>query len=238
MHKSDRLFQLTNLLRAHRPITAKNLAEKLAVSERTIYRYMDDLSLSGIPVYGEAGIGYRLSEGFELPPLQLTQLELEALIVSVDMLSSWTGPELGKASRALLSKIEAGLSNPTKLGVQKNIRVPGEHLRAIDFKHWDQLHKAINSQQWVHISYNSLANKASNRLIFPLGLFYWGGKWTLACWCSLKEQYRDFSVDRIGSIASAVAPTVIPDTVNLTNCINYQRNQSLQYATDTMVSGG
>ncbi|WP_444939344.1 helix-turn-helix transcriptional regulator [Microbulbifer sp. JMSA002] len=75
MRKSDRLFQLANILRAHQPITAKELAEKLSVSERTIYRYMDDLSVSGIPVYGETGVGYRLSNGFELPPLQLTQEE-------------------------------------------------------------------------------------------------------------------------------------------------------------------
>ena len=155
MRKSDRLFQLTNLLRAHQPVTAKELAEKLSVSERTIYRYMDDLSLSGVPVYGEAGIGYSLSEGFELPPLQLTQQELEALIVGVNMLSSWTGKELRNASHSLLSKIEASLPNPDKLGVQRTVRVPGEHLRAIDFKHWDQLHKAINSHEWIEISYNT-----------------------------------------------------------------------------------
>ncbi|MGI9277564.1 MAG: helix-turn-helix transcriptional regulator, partial [Endozoicomonas sp.] len=123
------------------------------------------------------------------------------------------------------------------LGVQRTIRVPGEHLRAIDFKHWDQLHKAINSKKWIHISYISLSNTASSRIIFPLGLFYWGAKWTLGCWCSLKEEYRDFRVDRIESIDSAIPSTDIPTTVNLLDYIEFQKNRSLQYTTDTTVSG-
>jgi len=73
MRKADRLFQLTNLIRARQPVTAHQLAEELGVSVRSIYRYIDDLSVSGIPVYGIAGEGYRLYEGFELPPLNLTE---------------------------------------------------------------------------------------------------------------------------------------------------------------------
>ncbi|TVP47432.1 MAG: HTH domain-containing protein [Halomonas sp.] len=88
MRKSDRLFQLTNILRRHQPITAKQLAVKLMVSEKAIYRYVDDRSLPGIPVYGEPGDGYRLSEGFELPPLQLTPGELKALITGVSFTAS------------------------------------------------------------------------------------------------------------------------------------------------------
>jgi predicted DNA-binding transcriptional regulator YafY len=87
VRKSDRLFQLTNLLRAHQPLTARELATRLCVSERTIYRYIDDLSLAGIPVYGEAGLGYRLSEGFEMAPLQLSATELEALITGVNLVA-------------------------------------------------------------------------------------------------------------------------------------------------------
>lgn len=239
MRKSDRLFQLTNILRAHQPITARELAEKISVSERTIYRYMDDLSTSGIPVYGEAGIGYRLSEGFELPPLQLTQQELEALIVGVNMISSWTGPTLSKASGSLLSKIEAALPRNSidQSGVKRYIRSPGEHLRSIDFTNWDQLHEAIKTEQWVYISYKSLSNKKSTRVIFPLGLFYWGGKWTLGSWCNLKKEYRDFRVDCIGDIETSVAHDALPITVSLSDYIEYQKNKSLLYATDTMLSG-
>jgi biotin operon repressor len=114
VRKSDRLFQLTNLLRAHQPLTARELATRLCVSERTIYRYIDDLSLAGIPVYGEAGLGYRLSEGFEMAPLQLSAAELEALITGVNLVAVLTGKGMADPARSLLAKIEAAL--PAKDG--------------------------------------------------------------------------------------------------------------------------
>ena len=228
MHKSDRLFQLTNILRAHQPITARELSEKLSVSERTIYRYIDNLSISGIPVYGEAGIGYRLSEGFNLPPLQLTQEELEALIVGVNMTASWTGPKLGKASNSLLNKIEAALPEGfvSQSGLQRQIRTPGEHLRAIDFTNWDELHEAIKIKQWLRISYQSLSNQKTTRIVFPLGLFYWGGKWTLGSWCNLRKEYRDFRVDCIERIEEVTAPNSLSRTVTLSDYLESQKNKS------------
>ncbi|WP_444890133.1 helix-turn-helix transcriptional regulator [Microbulbifer sp. DLAB2-AA] len=237
MRKSDRLFQLANILRAHQPITAKELAEKLSVSERTIYRYMDDLSVSGIPAYGEAGVGYRLSNGFELPPLQLTQEEFEALIISLNLLSSWTGAELKQSSLSLLSKIEAGLPDLGKYDLHKTVRVPGKHLRSVDFSLWDQLHKAISSKQWIYLSYTSLIGSRSKRIVYPLGLFYWGGKWTLGGWCGLKQDYRDFRIDRIESLDLEVPQRELPTNVSLSDYIEVQKSSSLQNTTDTMLSG-
>lgn len=239
MRKSDRLFQLTNILRAHQPITAKELSERLSVSERTIYRYIDDLSVSGVPVYGEAGVGYRLSEGFELPPLQLTKQELEALIVGVNMISSWTGPTLSKASHSLLSKIEAALPHAasTQSNCQRTVRVPGEHIRSIDFSHWDAIHQLIQKQRWAKIHYRSQSNTETTRLIFPLGLFFWGGKWTLGSWCKSRNAYRDFRLDRIDTLEHVISPVKLPDSVTLKNYIEYQKKQSTHNATDTMLSG-
>ncbi|MHA2936887.1 helix-turn-helix transcriptional regulator [Vibrio sp. RC27] len=225
MRKSDRLFQLTNILRAHQPITAKELSERLSVSERTIYRYIDDLSVSGVPVYGETGVGYRLSEGFELPPLQLTEHELEALILGVNMISSWTGPTLSKASHSLLSKIEASLPNSvsTQPSDQRVARVPGEHIRPMDFDYWDEIHQFIREKRWVQVRYKSLSGRSTNRTIFPLGFFFWGGKWTLGSWCSLRDEYRDFRLDHIESLRSACAPGQLPDSVSLKDYIEYQK---------------
>ncbi|WP_445359590.1 helix-turn-helix transcriptional regulator [Microbulbifer sp. ANSA005] len=240
MRKSDRLFQLTNILRAHQPITAKELSERLSVSERTIYRYMDDLSVSGVPVYGEAGIGYRLSKGFELPPLQLTEQELEALILGVNMTSSWTGPTLSKASHSLLSKIEAALPNKTlaQSGEQRSVRFPGEHIRSIDFDYWDKIHQLIHEKRWVQICYKSLSGKTTDRIIFPLGLFFWGGRWTLGSWCSLKSEYRDFRLDHIDTMKSANAPTQLPTNISLKNYIKYQKSQLTHKTPDTTLSVG
>ncbi|MGI9283623.1 MAG: helix-turn-helix transcriptional regulator [Endozoicomonas sp.] len=239
MRKSDRLFQLTNILRAHQPITAKELAEKLSVSERTVYRYIDDLSVSGIPVYGEAGIGYRLSEGFELPPLQLTEEELEALIVGVNMVASWTGPAFSKASSSLLNKIEAALAQDysDSSGNKRYIRIPGEHRQPIDFEHWEILHESVKSADWVNFSYQSLSEQTSSRTVFPLGLFYWGNKWTLGSWCSEKKAYRDFRIDRITSLKVVPSTTRLPDAVCQADYIHYQQNKSMQKATDTTLSG-
>ena len=104
MRKANRLFQVVNLIRVHQPITAARLAERLGVSVRTIYRYIDDLSLGDIPIYGEPGIGYSMHKDFELPPLTLSEDELEALTLSVSMLSRSTGYELSAAAKLLLSK--------------------------------------------------------------------------------------------------------------------------------------
>lgn len=109
MRKAERLFQLVNLIRAHQPITAEQLAQRIGVSVRSIYRYIDDLSLSGIPLYGEPGRGYALQADFELAPLTLSQDEIAALMLGVEMLSKSTGVALAAAARSLLSKIGAVL---------------------------------------------------------------------------------------------------------------------------------
>ncbi len=201
MRKSDRLFQLTNLLRAHQPLTARELAARLCVSERTIYRYMDDLSLAGIPVYGEAGLGYRLSQGFELAPLQLNAAELEALITGVNLVAVLTGKGMADPARALLAKIEAAL--PVRGGdeLPPVVRVPDYPRAHPAYARWDRLHEAIRAGCWLEMGYQDGAGRQTRRRLYPLGLFYWGGRWTLGAWCALRRDYRDFRVDRIDSLA-------------------------------------
>ena len=94
MRKANRLFQIVNLVRSYQPITAGRLAQELNVSVRTVYRYIDDLSASNIPLYGETGVGYRLHKGFELPPLTLTADEYDALMLGIEMLSVSTGKRI------------------------------------------------------------------------------------------------------------------------------------------------
>lgn len=94
--RADRLFQIVQILRGRRLTTAAHLAERLGVSERTVYRDIRDLSLSGVPVEGEAGSGYRLMSGFDLPPLMLTNKESEALMVAIRLLKTWGGESLSR----------------------------------------------------------------------------------------------------------------------------------------------
>ena len=223
LRKSDRLFQLTNILRAHQPITAKQLAARLSVSERTIYRYIDDLSLSGIPVYGEAGIGYRLSEGFELPPLQLSHEEMEALILGVNMVASRTGTGLAKTAYSLLNKIEASIPlSSTQAHTTLAAHVCKlEHNETLQ-KYWDAVHHAIKQQHWLNIQYHALSDETTKRSIYPLGLFYWEGKWTLASWCQLRSDYRNFRLDRIINLQKSNLDSLLPEHVNLSNYIAIQ----------------
>ncbi|MCY4044879.1 MAG: YafY family protein [Cellvibrionales bacterium] len=228
MRKSDRLFQLVNILRAHQPITAKDMAEKLNVSERSIYRYIDDLSVSGVPVYGEAGIGYQLMDGYELPPLQLNQKELEALVLAVNMVSSITGNEFSEVAGSLLSKIEAALPDIDKISDnnEQALRVPGKQIREQDYLLWDEINSAIRGNNWLLVQYKSLQGIESKRHIYPLGLFYWGAKWTVGSWCSLRKEYRDFRLDLIEKIDIYETGDKFPLGVCLDDYIQYQSKKS------------
>lgn len=102
--RADRLFQIVQILRGRRVTTAALLAERLEVSERTIYRDIRDLSLSGVPIEGEVGSGYRLMAGFDLPPLMLTHRESEALMVAIRLLKTWGGDSLSQALESAQEK--------------------------------------------------------------------------------------------------------------------------------------
>lgn len=237
MRKSDRLFQVVNLIRVHQPITAEELAGHIGVSVRTIYRYVDDLSVSGIPLYGVAGVGYALHEGFELPPLTLTQDELDALMLGVEMLSNSAGAELASSARTLLSKVAAALPFRNTEPSFSNIRALRVKPVTPDQRCLDDLHRAIQQARAVRFSYFSLSEEISDRTVFPLGLFYWGGKWTVGSWCSTKEAYRDFRVDRIASIAITQQPSPNNPALDLHT---YMKHQAMQWkaitTTDTTLS--
>src|SRR6266508_4584176 len=115
MRRADRLFQIVQFLRGRRLTTAAFLAGRLGVSLRTVYRDVRDLSLSGVPVEGEAGVGYRLRAGFDVPPLMFTLNEIEALAVGARMVEAWGGPVLADSARTAIEKIVAALPDDRRL---------------------------------------------------------------------------------------------------------------------------
>ncbi|MAC45676.1 helix-turn-helix transcriptional regulator [Oceanospirillum beijerinckii] len=202
MNKAERLFQLTNLLRGRRmAITAKTLAEKLEVSERTIYRDIQALELSGIPVEGEAGIGYRIRHNFELPPLMFDRTEIIALLLGSRMVQAWSDKELAGAAGRAIDKINAILPDDLKaLAEQQTLLVPDYFVQSNDADLSQQVRQAIEEKRQIQLSYNRADGQYSERVLDPLGMVYWGGKWTLIAWCHLRGDYREFRIDRMQQI--------------------------------------
>ncbi len=225
MRKADRLFQLVNLIRVRQPVTAAVLAAELGLSVRSIYRYIDDLSVAGIPVYGEAGIGYRLDPGFELPPLSLDAAEAEALQLAVEMLACSGGGHLQPAARSLLYKLQAAM--PLRVAPVRIARA----LRAVpvSLPCWQPLHAAIADRRSVQLRYRSLQGDSSQRSVFPLGLFHWGQHWTLGSWCALRQDYRDFRLDQIEAMDDA-ADVLLPARVTLEAYLQHQQRAWAQRA--------
>ena len=195
--RADRLFQIVQTLRGRRLTTALMLAERLGVSERTIYRDIRDLSLSGVPVEGEAGIGYRLGKHFDVPPLMFSAHEVEALIAGIRLLSTWSGDALAGAAASAQEKLIAALS-PERRHTAETTRIfaPDFGLRDEERATFDLMHAAMQQRRVLHLDYADQHGRRTQRDVQPLGLFFWGEVWLLAAWCEQRDDYRCFRLDR------------------------------------------
>ena len=201
MRRADRLFQLVQILRNRRLVTARQLAERLEVSERTIYRDIQDLSLSGVPVEGEAGVGYHLRYSLDIPPLMFNADELEALILGARMLQAWGGPTLGNSAQSVIDKIQAVIPDELKPGLdQSKLFVPRFGATSDVEKTLDTCRFAITQCRILRFDYRKADDTPSQRDVKPLGLFFWGKVWTMTSWCMLRDDFRNFRIDRIHDI--------------------------------------
>ena len=197
MRRADRLFQIVQHLRGRRLTTAAQLAEWLEVSERTVYRDIRDLSGSGVPVEGEAGVGYRILRGFEVPPLMFTLDEVQALVAGARIVESWGGPALAKASRSALEKIAMALPDARRNEIESSrLFAPSFHLDKAVGVTLETIREAIGKRRKLGLTYSDGAAKQTNRIIRPLALHFWGTAWTLAAWCETKADFRNFRIDR------------------------------------------
>ncbi|GIL01518.1 MAG: DNA-binding transcriptional regulator [Alphaproteobacteria bacterium] len=198
MRRADRLFQIVQYLRAGRLMTARTLGERLEVSERTIYRDIADLQASGVPIDGEAGIGYLMRAGYDLPPLMFTREEMTALVVGARIVRAWGGAQMALAAEEALVKIEAVLPEAER---RQAADVPvyafDYQMQEVDRRNLDRLNEAIAGRVLLDIDYEDVNGDATRRHIEPLSLFFWGKVWTLVAWCRLRQDFRMFRVDRI-----------------------------------------
>ena len=201
MRRADRLFQLVQILRSRRLTTAQQLAGRLEVSTRTVYRDIQDLCLSGIPIEGEAGVGYLLRQEVSVPPLMFNEAELEAIQVGMRMVQAWGGSELSSAAKQAMIKVESVLPDRLK-EYQSLMFAPDFYIDNDELKFLDVLRKASRLREYLLMDYRDAKDDCTQRELRPLAIYFWKGTWTLLAWCELRNDFRNFRVDRIVNIAN------------------------------------
>ncbi|WP_299404167.1 YafY family protein [uncultured Roseobacter sp.] len=198
MRRTDRLFDIIQILRDGKLHRAQDIAERLEVSTRTIYRDMDTLMASGVPVEGERGVGYMITEAITLPPLTLTVEELEALNLGVAIVAEAADTDLKSAALSLADKVDAVLPTQTiaEADAWKFAVYPFADA-ARGFSHMPTLRAAISAKQKLRLTYTSKEAQVTTRTIRPLHMEYWGRIWTLTAWCEMRDAFRVFRVDLI-----------------------------------------
>ena len=201
MRRADRLFQIVQLLQRRRLMTARSLATRLEVSVRTIFRDVRDLILSGVPIQGEAGVGYALSRRFELPPLMFTNEEIQALVLGTRVVESWGDPALARAAGSALAKVEVVLPDKLRRRLEETpLHAPGFHVSQAVRTKLASLRSSGDVRRKVRLEYTRADGAQSDRTVRPLGLFYWGATWSLTGWCELRDAFRSFRLDRIRAL--------------------------------------
>jgi predicted DNA-binding transcriptional regulator YafY len=199
MRRTDRLFDLIQILRDGRLHRASEMATRLQVSVRTIWRDVATLAASGLPVEGERGVGYILRAPITLPPMILNAVELEALRLGLRLAASVEDATLAAAARALAKKIASVTPAPTRDDPGELFAFPGPTDNRAP-AHLPVLRRAIRAQERVTITYIDPHGLESHRDIRPLALEKNARVSTLAAWCEARSDFRSFRVDRIVAV--------------------------------------
>lgn len=198
MRRADRLFQIVQYLRGGRLVTARSLADRLEVSERTIYRDIADLQSTGVPIDGAAGVGYLMRGGYDLPPLMFSRDEIVALVAGARLIRAWGGAAMARAAEEALIKIDAVLPDPERERARNiEIHAIAEEMTLLVRERIDALDRAVEDRCRLRLDYRDAEDRQTDRIVRPLGLWFWGKVWTLVAWCELRSDFRIFRLDRI-----------------------------------------
>jgi predicted DNA-binding transcriptional regulator YafY len=225
MRRADRLFQIMQLIRGRRLTTAAYLADRLEVSQRSVYRDVAVLQAQGVPIEGEAGVGYRMRRGFDLPPLMFTTQEAQALVACVRIAQPRIDTGLARHAEDALAKILAVLPTVERAAAESlSVYAPQVGPDRATRERLEQLRHAIDRKTKLRIDYLDLKDDASTRTVRPLGCFFWSNVWTLAAWCESREDFRNFRVDRIVKIEVSAeqfrdeSGKTLPDLIRRYDC--------------------
>jgi predicted DNA-binding transcriptional regulator YafY len=196
--RSERLFRITELLGQRRTLRARDLANTLGVSERTIYRDMATLVRRGVPVMGEAGTGYILRGQHLTPPMALTDDEVEALVLGLRVVTTWGDDELAAASSSVFAKLPLRLAPETLQRLQQTALVaPFSSMRTPTPAVLPSLRRAVRQKRKVTIEYVDADEHRTTRTIRPLSIAFFSAVWSMAAWCELRADFRSFRLERI-----------------------------------------
>lgn len=212
LNRFDRTLAILVLLQSRKLVKAQDLSNRFGVSLRTIYRDIRSLEAAGVPILGEAGIGYSIMEGYRLPPVMFTREEAGSFVAAEKLMLQFTDAGLGAYFKSAMDKIKSVLKGGEKDWItvlEKGIWTVNGHeqLNQVISNALPILFNSIASQKQVHLTYRSLSSvEPQSRLIEPVGVFYENNRWYLYGFCHLRHDYRQFRTDRI----VAIRPTEIP----------------------------
>ncbi len=199
MRRTERLFQIIQILRANRsPVTGRSLADELEISLRTLYRDMAELIAQRVPVTGEAGTGYVLDDGYDMPPLMLTADELEAAALGAAWVASQADPSLARAARDLVSKLSDAIPKELRpIVLDASSRSISTQTRVQEQFDGTVLRRAIRERNRLQLSYQDQNEGITNRVVWPMLIAYLNTVRYIVAWCETREDYRHFRTDRV-----------------------------------------
>ncbi len=202
MRKADRLFEIIEMMRtSDSAVTAADLSEELGVSERTIYRDIAGLQGQGVPIEGEAGIGYVLRPGFHMPPLMFTPEELEAIVLGARFAAQRGGSELEKAAERVLVKVKSVVPQQMQDRMERiALYAPPLYDAGFGTADMSDIRDCIRNERKMRIGYMDLKERVTERTIWPIAIAFFAESTLLAAWCELRNDFRHFRIDRIREV--------------------------------------
>lgn len=201
MRRADRLLRIIQILRRHRrPVRGQQMAEELEVSLRTLYRDVADLVTDGVPIHGEAGVGYVLGEGYDLPPLMFSADELEAVMLGLRWVRRRGDAALVRAAEDAVAKVGTVLPKDLKSVLyEAALLVPPGYQVFKDRVDLSPLRRAMREQRKVSMVYADEQGRETTRTIWPIAISYLDAQRLVVGWCELRQDFRHFRSDRITS---------------------------------------
>lgn len=201
MRRADRLFEIIQILRRRRVVKAREIAETLEVSERTVYRDVQALIASRVPIDGEAGVGYSLRPGYDLPPLMFREDELEALVFGARIVGSWSDSALARSAESALARLEPVLPEHLRhLLADATLWAPAAGSQApLEFD-LAALRAQVRQRRKVRFRYRDEHGRETRRSVRPITLWFYGPVWLLGAWCELRADLRFFRLDRMREV--------------------------------------